>query len=112
MSSVPPEPTKAEIDQLRTAALEKIETEGGSFDPIDVKRIKTDDKYIRRFLMHHDNDQKLSLEMVMDTLKWRQEMQCNSKEPGPFAGVLMFRNLDYLLIDMYFRSLFACFILV
>ncbi|XP_042873015.1 motile sperm domain-containing protein 2-like isoform X2 [Penaeus japonicus] len=78
MSSIPPEPTKAEIDQLRNAAMEKIETEGGNFDPIDVKRIKTDDKYIRRFLMHHDNDQKLSLEMVMDTLKWRQEMQCNT----------------------------------
>ncbi|XP_047475376.1 motile sperm domain-containing protein 2-like [Penaeus chinensis] len=78
MSSIPPEPTKAEIDQLRTAALEKIETEGSNFDPVDVKRIRTDDKYIRRFLMHHDNDQKLSLEMVMDTLKWRQEMQCNT----------------------------------
>ncbi|MPC15728.1 Motile sperm domain-containing protein 2 [Portunus trituberculatus] len=79
MSAIPPEPTKAEIDQLRAAAIQKIEA-GGPFDPQDVRRIRSDDKYMRRFLMHHDNDQKLSLEMVMDTLKWRHENQCNGEE--------------------------------
>ncbi|KAG0725359.1 Motile sperm domain-containing protein 2 [Chionoecetes opilio] len=77
MSAIPPEPTKEEIDQLRAAAIQKIEV-GGPFDPQDVRRIKSDDKYIRRFLLQHDNDQKLSLEMVMDTLKWRLENQCNA----------------------------------
>lgn len=80
----PPEPTKPEIDQLRASAIQKIEA-GGPFDPQDVKRIRTDDKWIRRFLMHHDNDQKLSLDMVMATLKWRHENQCNAitKESVP-----------------------------
>lgn len=99
MSAIPPEPTKAEIDQLRAAAIQKIDA-GGPFDPQDVRRIRTDDKYIRRFLMHHDNDQKLSLEMVMDTLKWRHENQCNAvtKESIPQEffdkGALFIHNRD------------------
>ncbi|XP_063844950.1 motile sperm domain-containing protein 2-like [Scylla paramamosain] len=99
MSAIPPEPTKAEIDQLRATAIQKIEA-GGPFDPQDVRRIRSDDKYIRRFLMHHDNDQKLSLEMVMDTLKWRHENQCNAitKESIPQEffdkGALFIHNRD------------------
>ncbi|XP_069165247.1 motile sperm domain-containing protein 2-like [Procambarus clarkii] len=100
MSSVPPEPTKAEIDQLRSAALQKVDSEGLVFDPQDVNRIRNDDKYIRRFLMHHDNDQKLALEMVMETLKWRYENQCNtitveSIPPEFFAkGAMYAHNRD------------------
>ncbi|XP_042208251.1 motile sperm domain-containing protein 2-like [Homarus americanus] len=100
MSSMPPEPTKAEINQLRTAAVQKIDTEGVTYDPQDVKRIRSDDKYIRRFLMHHDNDQKLALEMVMDTLKWRYENQCNAitKESVPddffVKGAMYIHNRD------------------
>ncbi|XP_071549982.1 motile sperm domain-containing protein 2-like [Panulirus ornatus] len=100
MSLIPPEPTKAEIDQLRSSAVEKIDTEGIVYDPQDVKRIRSDDKYIRRFLMHHDNDQKLALDMVMETLKWRHENQCNSitKESLPTEffekGAMYIHNRD------------------
>lgn len=100
MGSIPPEPTKAEIDLLRSSVVQKIDSDGVIYDPQDVKRIKTDDKYIRRFLMHHDNDQKLALEMVIDTLKWRFENHCNdiTKEsvPADFfeKGAMFAHNRD------------------
>ncbi|XP_076028861.1 motile sperm domain-containing protein 2-like isoform X2 [Oratosquilla oratoria] len=101
MSTPPPEPSKAEIDQLRSAALQKIECEEqDKFDATDVQRISTDDKYVRRFLMHHDNDQKFALDMVMDTLKWRKEMgassiDVNSIEPSFFEkGALFVHGKD------------------
>ena len=77
MSPPPPEPTKAEIDQLRSAGLQKLDEEGltDNIDPRDLNRFKTEDFWIRRFLMHHDNDQKLALDMAVSTLKWRKEMK-------------------------------------
>ncbi|XP_066959975.1 motile sperm domain-containing protein 2-like [Macrobrachium rosenbergii] len=100
MSPVPPEPSQAEIDQLRSSVLQKVDAEGESYDTKDIEKIQTDDKYIRRFLMHHDNDQKLSLEMVMDTLKWRKDLNVNNitKESLPQdlfdVGALFIHNRD------------------
>lgn len=105
MSLIPPEPTKAEIDQLRSAAVQKIDTEGVAYDLQDVKRIMSDDKYIQRFLMHHDNDQKLALDMVMETLKWRHENQCNCKY---FCYSIVFLKHIYFLtpaIGLHFMGL-------
>ncbi|KAF2362908.1 CRAL-TRIO lipid binding domain [Trinorchestia longiramus] len=82
MSDDPPEPSKGEIATLRQSALQKLNEFGnGEIDPRDVKRLTVDDDYVRRFLMHHDNDQALALEMVIDTFKWRKEMGVNDLTP-------------------------------
>ena len=89
MVQPPPEPSKAEIDQLRSTVLQKLQDEEGLLDtlvPKDVNRFKTDDSWLRRFLMHHDNDQKLSSEMAVSTLKWRKDMDVNSNYEYVFAS--------------------------
>ena len=60
-----------------TNNLSYFQAEAGSFDARDVQRINADDDYIRRFLMHHDNNQSLALDMVIDTLKWRKTNAVN-----------------------------------
>uniref|UniRef100_A0A2P2I585 Motile sperm domain-containing protein 2-like n=1 Tax=Hirondellea gigas TaxID=1518452 RepID=A0A2P2I585_9CRUS len=74
----PPEPSKEEISTLRSSAKEKFEELGlSTFDSRDVARLNTDDGYVRRFLMHVDNDQTQALTMVVDTFKWRKENAVN-----------------------------------
>ncbi|KAB7498110.1 Motile sperm domain-containing protein 2 [Armadillidium nasatum] len=75
----PPEPSKEQILILRETVLKKIESDGlmDKIDSRDIKRFQTDDSYLRRFLMHHDNDQKLASDMAIDTFKWRKEIGVN-----------------------------------
>ncbi|CAL4109164.1 unnamed protein product, partial [Meganyctiphanes norvegica] len=69
------EPTKDELDSLRTAILADVDEAGGSdnFNSKDIHRVKTDDRYLRRFLMHKKHDGKEALKQAMGTLKWRME---------------------------------------
>lgn len=45
--------------------------------PADLIRIKESDDWLRRFLLHHDLDEKLALDMVWDTVQWRKDVKVN-----------------------------------
>ena len=62
---------------VNTFSLFFLQVGASNFDSRDLQRIHLDDSYIRRFLMHHDNDQRLALEMIMETLQWRKENNVN-----------------------------------
>ena len=83
MTKVPvsTEPSKDDIKNLRASILKKLEVDGLTdvVDNRDVERIKKEDNYMRRFLMHQKNQQKLALDMVIDTLKWRKENKVNGE---------------------------------
>ena len=81
MSSIPPDPTKDEINELRLTVLDKLNGDGSinNLNKVDIVRFKEDDDWLRRFLMHHDNDQKLATEMALGTLKWRKEVNIECK---------------------------------
>lgn len=45
--------------------------------PADLKRVKDSDDWLRRFLLHHDLDEKLALNMLWETVIWRKEFKTN-----------------------------------
>lgn len=69
------EPTKDEIDSMRSALLAAVDEDGGpeNFLSKDIDRVKTEDKYLRRFLMHKHNDEKVAVKQAMGALVWRKE---------------------------------------
>lgn len=81
MSLLTPEPSEEEIFLLRSTLLKKLEDNSllNDVDQRDVNRCKSDNDYIQRFLMHHDNDQKLALDMAIETLKWRKKVGANGE---------------------------------
>lgn len=73
-----PEPSSEEIQQLRESVLNKISELGeNDVHPKDIARIKDNDQWLRRFLMHHELKQEAALEMVMTVLKWRKSYGTN-----------------------------------
>jgi len=42
------------------------------FHSADIARINGGSDWLRRFLAHHDNDQKLALAMLWETCEWRK----------------------------------------
>ena len=49
------------------------------FHPADINRVKTDDAYLRRFLMHHDGNLDGALNMLWDACEWRKKFGTNGK---------------------------------
>lgn len=45
--------------------------------PADIERVKTDDSWLKRFLMHHDLNHQLALSMLFETVEWRKENNVN-----------------------------------
>lgn len=45
--------------------------------PKDVERAKTDDKWLKRFLLHHEGNTKLALDMMWTSVTWRKENNVN-----------------------------------
>lgn len=75
------EPTPADIQELRDQFLKKLDEDGssipGGIHPADLTRIKSNDDWLRRFLLHNDGDIKDSLNMAWDTCKWRKTFGTN-----------------------------------
>lgn len=45
--------------------------------PQDLNRIKKNDEWVRRFLLHHDLDPTESLKMMWETCEWRKKFGTN-----------------------------------
>lgn len=45
--------------------------------PKDIDRLKTDNSWIRRFLLHHDLDKEKATNMILGTLAWRYKNAVN-----------------------------------
>jgi len=72
------EPTEDEITDLQRKAAEKVESSDSTLYHVkDVERLQNDRNWIRRFLLHHDNDQEKAINMIVSTLKWRQKFGAN-----------------------------------
>lgn len=88
------EPTQELIQEFRNTFLDEFNTKGESgkvyikffkyvligvfsVHPADLERIKSSDDWIKRFLMHHDCDQKEALNMLWETVKWRRDFKTN-----------------------------------
>lgn len=87
------EPSENDITTTRNMALDKLEKPPGSkhllssisttldhycflglmhqVHPKDVDRLKSDNSWIRRFLLHHDLDKDKAVNMILGTLQWR-----------------------------------------
>lgn len=93
-----PEVPQEKIDSLRKVFLKEVEEKGedgekkktaccaiyyliGGFflvvHPADLKRVKDGDDWLRRFLLHHDLDEKLALGMLWETVLWRRDFKTN-----------------------------------
>ncbi|KAL3284474.1 hypothetical protein HHI36_018635 [Cryptolaemus montrouzieri] len=72
------EPSQLEINELRKTVLEKISNAGeNAIHPKDLKRIKEEDDWLRRFLLHTELKQTEALQMLWTTLQWRKEYGTN-----------------------------------
>ncbi|CAG9770597.1 unnamed protein product [Ceutorhynchus assimilis] len=66
------------VDQLRSSFLKEVEAKGpSSVHPKDLERVKSDDKYLKRFIAHNDNDIGATLKMMWTSLNWRKDFQTN-----------------------------------
>ncbi|KFM65622.1 Motile sperm domain-containing protein 2, partial [Stegodyphus mimosarum] len=61
--------------QLRNRFLEKLRVNGNydDYEDVDIERIKTDDAYCKRFILHKKGNLEAALEMVDEALKWRKD---------------------------------------
>lgn len=85
-----------QIQELRSIFLKELEAKGESGEnvrilevrilkiihnlaihPADLERVKGSDSWLRRFLLHHDLNQKEALKMLWETVEWRKEFQTN-----------------------------------
>ncbi|KAL0280054.1 UNVERIFIED_CONTAM: hypothetical protein PYX00_001464 [Menopon gallinae] len=75
------EPTEKDINDLRSSFFKRCGEEKvislGTFHQNDISRARNDDDWIRRFLLHHDNDHKEALNMLMETCDWRKKFGTN-----------------------------------
>ncbi|EEB18863.1 major sperm protein, putative [Pediculus humanus corporis] len=69
---------KIDVQDLRSQFFEKLESaDSDIFHPADINRVKTDDAYLRRFLMHHDGNLDGALNMLWDACEWRKKFGTN-----------------------------------
>ncbi|XP_017780171.1 PREDICTED: motile sperm domain-containing protein 2-like [Nicrophorus vespilloides] len=69
--------TQAAIDELRSSFLSNQGKIDSNVHPADLARAKNDDNWLKRFLMHHDGDQQLALNMMWDVMEWRKTFGTN-----------------------------------
>ncbi|XP_055915491.1 motile sperm domain-containing protein 2-like [Eupeodes corollae] len=96
-------PTLEQVETLRELFLKKCEKETipcGSFHPIDLERVKTNNFYLEKYLEHNDLDMKLSLQLLWDILVWRKNFGANEVNESNIRmdylnqGIVFPRNRD------------------
>ncbi|XP_071446671.1 motile sperm domain-containing protein 2-like [Hetaerina americana] len=97
------EPTPQQIQELRTKFLQKLEQqtpESGGVHPADLAKIKNGDAWLRRFLQHNDCDMKETLDMLWESVDWRNRVGANDITENTInrnfldGGVLFVRGKD------------------
>ncbi|KAK6627612.1 hypothetical protein RUM44_010090 [Polyplax serrata] len=67
-----------QIQDLRTQFLSKLEgLDPDVVHPADLHRVKTDDSYLNRFILHQDNNIDGALNMLWETCEWRKSFGAN-----------------------------------
>lgn len=105
------EPTLNDVQELRTKFSQRIQDENKDFHPKDLARVASDDKWLERFLLHHDMDMKEALNMLIDTCEWRKANNVNDITEGNInrdylnEGLLYVHNRDK---DHKSLFIFAC----
>ncbi|CAH0547264.1 unnamed protein product [Brassicogethes aeneus] len=67
-----------QIEDLRKAFLEELNDKGeDSIHPKDLDRIKTSNHWLERFLKHNEGNQKQTIGMMWECLKWRKDFNTN-----------------------------------
>lgn len=70
-----------QIASLRMRFLQKLESEGApepdGFHPADISRVKNSDDWLRRFIVHNDNNENAAFDMLWDTCEWRKKYGAN-----------------------------------
>ena len=90
-------PTAGEIQEVRQELARRLgETEGGEVEQGDLQRLNTDDKYLTKFWRHvfdHPGTQtEACVKMILNTLKWRKEMNASSIREEDFPPGLLDRG--------------------
>ncbi|XP_046997171.1 motile sperm domain-containing protein 2-like [Schistocerca americana] len=70
-----------QIASLRARFLQKLESEGApepdGFHAADISRVKNSDDWLRRFIVHNDNNENAAFDMLWDTCDWRKKYGTN-----------------------------------
>ncbi|CAG4952817.1 unnamed protein product [Parnassius apollo] len=97
--------TPSEVRSLFEAKLKESPNHG--FHPLDLDRLK-DDKYIRRVLIHVENDAKQAADMLWDIFTWRKSVNANDINESNI-------RLDYVKEGIFFprgRDVDGCLLLI
>ena len=60
------------VAELRDKFLQEYEKEKDFYHKNDIRKVSTDDWYVKRFLLARNRDVKESCQMMMDALKWKK----------------------------------------
>lgn len=73
------EPTRDQIEGLRSAFLKDLDSKGGEsyIHQADLNRVKSTDDWLRRFLLHHDCNHNDALKMLWSVVEWRKDFKSN-----------------------------------
>lgn len=69
------------LEDVRSRFLEEVESspeECAKYHPDDVKRVRENDWYIARYILHQERDVDLALKMLKESLKYRNDMDINT----------------------------------
>lgn len=103
------EPSRHDIDNLRSAALDKINEDGvDKYDDRDIARLTYDEDYAKRFLVENDGDIDEALSKVLETFQWRKKQSVNDITVESIPHQLF----DEELLFPYNRDVDGCKILV
>ena len=90
-------PSAGEIQEVRQELARRLgEAEGVEVEQGDLLRINTDDRYLTKFWRHvfdHPGSQsEAAAKMILNTLKWRKEMNASSIREEEFPPGLLDRG--------------------
>jgi hypothetical protein len=67
-----------QVRELKSAFLEQLASKGSdAIHPKDLERVKKDDNWLNRFLLHVDSNQTEALNMMWETVTWRKDFKVN-----------------------------------
>lgn len=70
--------SQEDINRLRATFMKELEAKGENYiHDKDLERVKNNDHWIKRFLMHNEGDETKSLQMLWNTVNWRKEFGAN-----------------------------------
>ncbi|CAH1105355.1 unnamed protein product [Psylliodes chrysocephalus] len=70
--------SQSEIEDLRKAFLSDYSSKNSdSVHPKDLEKIKTNDEWLRRFLLHQEGNKENALNMMWTAVTWRKEQNVN-----------------------------------